>query len=87
MPLYAFAIVAPYIYHLHLPLLLLLLLQSRGTENAYAAARGGEFGTGYHFGGSQLRAITYRNRVEGDPNRVVNKDDEEGDGKGKPAMG
>jgi hypothetical protein len=65
-------------------LLLLLLLQARGTDNAAAQVRGGEFGTGYHFGGSQLRAITYRNRVEGDPNRVVDGDD---DGKPKPAMG
>jgi hypothetical protein len=46
--------------------------------------RGGEFGTGYQFGGSQLRAITYRNRVEGDPNKVVEGD---GDGKPKPVMG
>ncbi|KAF6256186.1 hypothetical protein COO60DRAFT_141044 [Scenedesmus sp. NREL 46B-D3] len=58
---------------------------ARGTDNAFAAVRGGEFGTGYHFGGSNMRATTYLDKVEGDPNRVVQKDG--GDDDGTPVMG
>ncbi|WIA23421.1 hypothetical protein OEZ85_000176 [Tetradesmus obliquus] len=52
---------------------------ARGTENAYGAVRGGEFGTGFHFGGSQLRAITYKSRA--DPKIVAEKKDENNDDK------